>query len=77
VLFENPKAAERLNHLGVEVFGAHDVSKAARRFRAAQLPASHARLLPRRTAPAWCFVNLPMTDASSSRIRAAGGWPRG
>jgi len=53
------------------------MAKAARRFRAAQLPASHARLLPRRTAPAWCFVNLPMTDASSSRIRAAGGWPRG
>jgi len=32
VLFENPKAAERLNHLGVEVFDAEDVSKAARRF---------------------------------------------
>jgi len=32
VLFENPKAAERLNHLGVEVFGADDVSEAARRF---------------------------------------------
>ena len=32
VLFENPKAAERLNHLGVEVFDADDVSEAARRF---------------------------------------------
>ena len=31
VLFENPDAPERLNHLGVEVFGAEDVSDAASR----------------------------------------------
>ena len=31
-LFEDPNAAERLNHLGVEVFGPADVDAAARRF---------------------------------------------
>ena len=31
VLFENPDAPERLNHLGVEVFEAEDVSDAASR----------------------------------------------
>jgi catechol 2,3-dioxygenase-like lactoylglutathione lyase family enzyme len=32
VLFENPKAAERLNHLGVEVFEQVDVDRAQERF---------------------------------------------
>jgi len=27
--------------------------------------------------PAWVFVNVPMNDASSSEIRARGGWRRG
>jgi len=31
VLFENPQASERLNHLGVEVFTTEDLSAAARR----------------------------------------------
>ena len=31
VLFENPDAAERINHLGVEVFGAEDVEAAFQR----------------------------------------------
>lgn len=34
-LFENPNAAERLNHLGVEVFETADVDTAARRFESA------------------------------------------
>ena len=29
-----------------------------------------------RKVPAWVFVNLPMNDASSSAIRARGGWRR-
>ncbi len=33
VLFENPGASERLNHLGVEVFDPAEVSAAERRFR--------------------------------------------
>ncbi len=35
-------------------------------------------MLAHRRPPAWVFVNLPMNDASSSEIRARGGWrPRG
>lgn len=52
-------------------------SPAARRFRAARLPVEAARLLPRATAPAWCLVNVPMLDTSSSAIRARGGWQAG
>ena len=37
VLFENPDADERLNHLGVEVFDGEDVSAATERLRAAGL----------------------------------------
>lgn len=37
VLFENPEASERLNHLGVEVFEQDDVSRAAARLEAAGL----------------------------------------
>ncbi|MEM8578104.1 MAG: nicotinate-nucleotide adenylyltransferase [Pseudomonadota bacterium] len=52
----------------------------ARRSRAAQFyaegrisgRASH--LLGMARAPAWCFVNVPMTPASSTAIRAAGDW---
>ncbi len=35
VLFENPDAAERLNHLGVEVFDDAEIESAAVRFEAA------------------------------------------
>lgn len=35
----------------------------------------HARhLLGRAHAPAWCFVNVPMVDVSSTEIRTRGGW---
>ncbi len=37
VLFENPDAEERLNHLGVEVFNDKDVSAATERLKAAGL----------------------------------------
>ncbi|MHA6325119.1 nicotinate-nucleotide adenylyltransferase [Roseivivax sp. CAU 1753] len=45
-------------------------SVAARRFARARIPASQARLLPWASAPAWCFVNMPMSDLSSTAIRA-------
>ena len=52
----------------------------ARRSKAAQLY-SHARIrgrdshkLASATAPAWCFVNVPMVDLSSTAIRASGDW---
>lgn len=37
VLFENPQAAERLNHLGVEVFDGEEVTEATERLKAAGL----------------------------------------
>ena len=37
VLFKNPNAPERLNHLGVEVFGADQIEKASQRLDAAGL----------------------------------------
>jgi len=37
VLFENPEADERLNHLGVEVFRDEDVHAATERLKAAQM----------------------------------------
>ena len=53
------------------------LSRAARVYRGAQLPIWEAERLARSETPAWCFVNLPMTAASSTAIRAGGGWPGG
>lgn len=47
------------------------MSKAAECFAQARLPARAAPLLPRAEPPAWCFVNIPMRDISSTEIRAA------
>ncbi len=49
-------------------------SPAARIYRQARLPAQASQLLARAEAPAWCFVNVPMVDVSSTAIRASGGW---
>lgn len=49
-------------------------SRAAMRYASARLPAAASHLLARRPAPAWCFVNVPMTDISSTAIRARGDW---
>lgn len=49
-------------------------SRAARIYRAARLEEPESRLLGRSGAPAWCFVNVPLNGASSSEIRARGGW---
>ena len=53
------------------------MSPAARQFRTARLNARQAMLLPKRSAPAWCFVNLPMSDLSSTEIRDRGAWSGG
>lgn len=50
------------------------MSKAARMYREDRLRARQAKLLGRADAPAWAFVNLPMSQASSTAIRAAGDW---
>lgn len=53
------------------------LSPAARIFGAAQIPAYASPRLAGAPAPAWCFVNMPMTDLSSTAIRAAGDWATG
>ncbi|WP_231592491.1 nicotinate-nucleotide adenylyltransferase [Pelagovum pacificum] len=50
------------------------MSKAARIYRETRLPARASHLLGRAEAPTWCFVNLQMSGASSTEIRATGGW---
>lgn len=49
-------------------------SVAARAFRVNRV--ERGENLRGRQAPAWCFVNMPMKDASSSAIRARGEWVR-
>lgn len=49
-------------------------SKTAKVFGAHRLRGREAALLGRAEAPAWSFVNLPMTDMSSTMIRKAGHW---
>ncbi|NKB26970.1 MAG: nicotinate-nucleotide adenylyltransferase [Rhodobacteraceae bacterium] len=49
-------------------------SLAARLFQAARLPGRASQLLARADAPAWCYVNLPLSDVSSTAIRAQGDW---
>lgn len=51
-------------------------SKAARIYHASRLKGQAASLLARSEPPAWCFVNLPLSTASSSAIRAQGHWVR-
>lgn len=53
------------------------VSVAARRFRRHRLKARAAALLCSSVPPAWVFVNVPMSDLSSTRIRARGDWRSG
>ncbi len=56
--------------------GAARNSMAAQSFAHAKLPSRASRLLGRCEAPCWCFINVPMSDASSTEIRAQGGWTR-
>ena len=50
------------------------MSKASTLYAPYRIPAAQSQLLARADAPAWCFVNVAMTDVSSTAIRAAGGW---
>lgn len=50
------------------------MSKAARQYQAAQIRGRNAEQLRIAQAPAWCLVNVPMLDISSSQIRARGDW---
>ena len=50
------------------------MSPAAKIYAPYRLPGAQSRLLARSDPPAWCFVNVPMVDVSSTAIRARGGW---
>lgn len=50
------------------------MSKTAKIYGAHRIPGRLSHLLGQADAPAWCFVNVPMMDVSSSAIRASGGW---
>ncbi|HDZ82464.1 MAG TPA: nicotinate-nucleotide adenylyltransferase [Roseobacter sp.] len=50
------------------------MSRAASLYAKYRIPAPQSQLLRSAEAPAWCFVNVPMTDISSTAIRAAGDW---
>jgi nicotinate-nucleotide adenylyltransferase len=51
-------------------------SPAAAAFRGHRLRGREAARLADMTPPAWCFVNVPMVDVSSTDIRARGDWLR-
>jgi len=50
------------------------LSPAARIYASSRLKGSERHLLARAQTPAWCFINVPMVEASSSAIRARGDW---
>lgn len=50
------------------------MSHAARQFRRFRIPGRAATTLADAEPPAWCFVNVPMTDVSSTALRDRGGW---
>jgi nicotinate-nucleotide adenylyltransferase len=50
------------------------MSKAAKVYARARIPGRAAHTLRRADAPAWAFVNLPMSDQSSTAIRQRGEW---
>lgn len=50
-------------------------STAAKIYEHARLPGRMSQLLARSAPPAWCFVNVPMRDISSTHLRQSGAWP--
>lgn len=50
------------------------MSKAAALYGRYRISGRQSQLLAHAAPPAWCFVNVPMVDVSSSAIRAAGKW---
>ncbi|WP_281972500.1 nicotinate-nucleotide adenylyltransferase [Ruegeria faecimaris] len=50
------------------------MSPAARRYAKYRIDGQARHLLGRAQAPAWCFVNVPMLDVSSTQLRIQGVW---
>ncbi|WP_298935240.1 nicotinate-nucleotide adenylyltransferase [uncultured Ruegeria sp.] len=53
------------------------MSPAARAYAQYRIDGQARYLLGRAAAPAWCFVNVPMINVSSTEIRGRGGWGDG
>ncbi len=53
------------------------MSPAARAYGRYRIDGQARRLLGRAAAPAWCFVNVPMVNLSSTEIRTRGDWNSG
>ncbi|KFE36665.1 nicotinate-nucleotide adenylyltransferase [Thioclava atlantica] len=51
-------------------------ARAARIYRAAEMPFWASQRLAEGPTPRWCFVNIPMSRLSSTEIRQSGGWVR-
>ncbi|SCZ67766.1 nicotinate-nucleotide adenylyltransferase [Epibacterium ulvae] len=49
-------------------------SAVAQIYRHALLKPNESRGLGKKPAPAWCFLNMPMVDLSSTKLRANGEW---
>lgn len=49
-------------------------SLVAQKYAHARISARAARILPFQTAPAWCLLDGPVVDVSSTQIRAKGDW---
>jgi nicotinate-nucleotide adenylyltransferase len=50
------------------------LSPAAKIYGQYRLKSSQSHLLAGAETPAWCFLNVPMVDTSSTEIRARGDW---
>jgi len=50
------------------------LSKSAQIYRQSRISGRASHILGRLPAPAWSFVNVPMSDQSSTAIRKRGGW---
>ena len=53
------------------------MSRAAGLYRRYRIAGRHSQLLGTARAPAWCFVNVPMVDLSSTALRDSGVWSSG
>ena len=51
-------------------------SMAAMKYAHARLPAMGAKILPFQNPPAWCLLEGPVVDISSTGIRASGDWTK-
>jgi nicotinate-nucleotide adenylyltransferase len=50
------------------------MSRAAALYARYRIAGRHSQLLRHAPAPAWCFVNVPMVDVSSTALRQSGVW---